>query len=93
MTLTLDDLLKIEKIVDEKFDEKVTSKLDEKLGKLPSKEFFAQRMDELTKEIKDARAEFSAHTSQHEDIHDQDDQNHRRFTRIEKHTGLPPFVE
>lgn len=77
MAITTDDFLKIEKIVQDTVKEELKP-IDEKINHLPTKEFFAKRMDDLTKEIQDARDEFAAHTKQHADIHDQDERNEKR---------------
>lgn len=63
--LTLQDLLKIENIVDKKLDEKLEQKFDEKLKFLPTKEEFFTRMDKLTVELKTAREAFELHTVQY----------------------------
>ncbi len=85
--LTLQDLLKIENIVDKKLDEK----FDEKFKLLPSKEEFFTRMDALTVEIKASREAFDLHTGQHTRVDDQLDNHDKRIKKIEQHIHPSPL--
>jgi hypothetical protein len=75
--LTVKDLLKIEKVVEEKLNEK----FDEKFSLLPSKEEFFSRMDKLSGELKKVSDSQELHQGQHDEIND-------RFDRIDKHTDF-----
>jgi len=63
MTLTQKDFDQIDRLMDEKFDDK--------LKNLPTKEEFFSKMDEVIEELKDAREGheiFSKTVSSHEDL-------------------------
>jgi len=87
--LTLDDLLKIEKVVDEKLDEK----FDEKFKLLPSKEDFFSRMDELSGQLKKVSDTQELHQGQHDDVTDHLEKHTQRLQRLEKHNKLPISVD
>ncbi len=82
--LTLKDLLQIEKIVEDKLDEK----LDERLKFLPTKEEFFSRMDKLMGELKAMREAFDLHTGQHRDINDAVENHGTRIKILEKRVGV-----
>lgn len=77
MTLTVQDHLKIEHIV----EEKLKVKFDEAFRILPTKEEFAKRMDTLSGEIKAVRDAQELHANQHSEIDD-------RFERVDKRLGV-----
>lgn len=79
--LTLQDLLKIENIVDKKLDEK----LDEKLKFLPTKEEYFSKMDKVIGELKASREAFELHTGQHARVDDQLENHDKRIKKIEQH--------
>lgn len=83
--LTLKDLLKIEKLIDDKMEEK----FNEKLRFLPTKEEFFTKMDEVMGELKAMREAFDLHTGQHTDINDTQDNHEKRIKTIEKKIGIP----
>jgi len=58
-------LKKIKILLDDAIETQIDAKLDEKIGKLPTKEEFYSRMDEMMGEIKTAREEQSV-LSQHD---------------------------
>lgn len=68
----------VEKIVDEK--------LDEKIKFLPTKDEFFSRMDTLSGEIKKVREEQTLHLGQH-------DQVDARLVRVEKKLNLSPLAD
>ena len=69
--LTQKDFDKIETLIDKK--------LEEKLKYLPTKEEFFSKMDELMKELKDMREEFTLLSGRQSEHSDQlDDHEHRR---------------
>lgn len=55
--------------------------LNAKIDTLPTKEYFARRMDELSGEIKKVREEQIVHAGAHSDIND-------RFDRIDTHLHI-----
>ena len=79
--LTQDDVKEIERIVEEKIDEK--TKL------LPTKDQFFQRMDDLSGQMKKIQETLDLHDGQHVAIHDQDESNDERFKVIEKKLDIP----
>lgn len=85
--LTLQDLLKIENIVDKKLDEK----LDEKIKFLPNKEEFFSKMDTYIGELKASREAFDLHTGQHTRVDDQLDNHDKRIKKLEQHLRPSPL--
>ena len=70
MSLTQEDLFKIEQLIDEKMDQKLDEKLDEKLKYLPTKDEIYSKMDEVIGELKATREEIallSPRVSDHEE--------------------------
>ena len=82
--LTFRDLQEIGKLIDEKIDEqfKVAFRL------LPTKEEFFSRMDALSKEIKDMREEFAAHSISHDRLDEKDEDLDGRVLVLEKKVGI-----
>lgn len=85
--LTLQDLLKIENIVDKKLDEK----LDGRLKFLPTKEEFFSKMDKITGELKAVREAFELPTGQHTRVDDQLDNHDKRIKKFEQHIHPSPL--
>ncbi len=83
--LTFRDLQEIGKLIDEKIDEKF--KVAFRL--LPTKEEFFSRMDALSKEIKDMREEFAAHSISHDTLTEKDEELDVRVLVLEKKIGIP----
>lgn len=79
--LTLKDLLKLQKMISDTFDEKLKQFYEEHIKYLPTKDEFFTRMDKLSGEIQAVRESQELHQGQHTDIAD-------RFERIDKHLGI-----
>lgn len=69
--------------IEEIVEKVVDRKLKQKVGNLPTKEHFDQRMDELMGEIKAEREENTI-------LEDRSSENKKRITRIESHLDLSP---
>jgi len=89
MALTNNDLKLIKSVmkvtVDEELDVKLEEKLNEKIGRLPTKDDFFGKMDEVMAELKIIREEQplqSHHLSDHED----------RIEKIENKLQIKPSV-
>lgn len=78
--LTYRDLQEIGKLIDEKF--KIAFRL------LPTKEEFFNRMDTLSKEIKESREELAAHTISHDRLTENDEEFDLRIQVLEKKVGI-----
>ena len=76
MTLTQRDLDEIEKIVDERVDDKISH--------LPTKEDFYQKMDELIGELKGMREDFAVISGKAYDDHEP------RIVKIERKLRIQP---
>jgi soluble cytochrome b562 len=76
MTLTQRDLDEIEKIVDERVDDKISH--------LPTKEDFYQKMDELIGELKGMREDFAVISGKVYDDHEP------RIVKIERKLRIQP---
>jgi hypothetical protein len=89
--LTLQDLLKIENIVDKKLDEKLEEKFDEKLKFFPTKEEYFSKMDKIIGELKASREAFELHTGQHTRVDDELENHNKRIKKIEQHIHPSPL--
>lgn len=78
--LTQKDFDQIEEIIDLKLEEK----LNEKLGDLPSKDDFYEKMDEVMGEIKAMREEQTLIGNKLSDHSDQLEDHEQRISRFEK---------
>jgi len=88
--LTEDDLKLLRQTFASKYDVEtiVDRKLDEKIGKLPTKDLFLSRMDKLSGEIRTIREEFAVHTKQHQDTQDQLDDHEKGIQMLKTHLSL-----
>lgn len=83
--LTHHDIAEIERIIEEKIDEKVK--------RLPTKDQFFQRMDDLSGQIKKLQETMDLHDGKHLDIDDHQEQTDARLNTIENKLDLPhPLV-
>ncbi len=85
--LTLQDLLKIENIVDKKLEEK----FEEKLKFLPSKEDFYTMVDKIMGELQSTRESIELLTQQHAETNDQLENHDKRIKKIEQHLHPSPL--
>jgi len=74
--LTQNDIAEIERIVDEK--------LDEKIKPLPTKDVFYERMDQLLAEVRAMRDEFALHAGSHDNLTEKDEELDKRLEIVEK---------
>lgn len=88
MSISIDDFLKIEKIVNNTVDERLKP-VEEKISHFPTKEEFFSRMDELSGQIKKVQESFDLHQGSHEDLSEKDDELDDRLTTVEKRLGIP----
>lgn len=79
--LTFNDLQEIKKLIDQT--------IKDAFKHLPSKDDFFTRMDMLSKEIKDMREEFSAHSMSHARLDEKDEELDERVLILEKKVGIP----
>lgn len=82
--LTIKDLDEIEKLIDEK--------LEERLKYLPTKDEFYKAMDELMGEIKAVRQELTIGAGQNRRRDDTLDNHEVRIKTLEKQSGLIPSI-
>jgi hypothetical protein len=70
--LSANDLDSFRKIVRQEVSEEIAiqleEKLNEKLGYLPTKDEFYEKMDQILGEVQAMREDFAAHKSTHEDL-------------------------
>jgi len=85
--LDLQDLLKIENIIDKKLDEK----LDDKLKFLPTKEEFFSKMDKIVGELQSTRESIELLTERHTETTDQIETHEKRINKIEQHIHPSPL--
>ena len=81
-------LKKIKILLDDAIETQIDAKLDEKIGKLPTKDEFYTRMDEIMGELKTVREEQSF-LSQHSTDHTDDIQ---KLKNIHPHNSHPAFA-
>ncbi len=82
--LTHKDIQEIRQIFKEEFDEQY----EKRFKFLPTKDEFFNRMDALSKEIKDARDELAAHTTSHTRIDSKLTNHESRIENLEQETGI-----
>lgn len=83
--LTIQDLLKLQKIVSDTIDEKFKQFYNDHIKYLPTKEEHFKKMDELMGEVKAMRETQELHVQDHSDIDD-------RFEKLDKHLGIDSSV-
>jgi hypothetical protein len=79
--LTQADIKEIERIVEEKIEEKTKP--------LPTKDQFFQRMDDLSGQMKKIQETLDLHDGQHSAIHDHQDDTDARLNVIEEKLAIP----
>lgn len=82
--LSLQDLLKLQKMIAETIDEKLKQFYEDHIKYLPTKEEHFKRMDTLSGEVKAMREAQELHSGDHSRLSD-------RLETVEKHLRIAPL--
>ncbi|HET7099480.1 MAG TPA: hypothetical protein VFI61_04590 [Patescibacteria group bacterium] len=88
MSLTTNDLKLIKDVMKITIDEELDSKMDEKLGYLPTKEEFFASEDRLMGELKAVREEITMLSDLNRKVNDHDE----RIEVVEKKLNIQPVI-